>query len=599
MIRKRGALASPDEGGSIGQPALTVWRSLLLVCLSAALAWVVAHSIALGTARGELDQTLLLTTRAVEAELDRLRALPAVAAEDARIRNALAGNGALQDANTYLETVARHSGADELFLIDATGETIAASNWNTSGSFVGQNYAFRPYFRDAIADGRGQFYAIGVTTGVPGYFLSARVEVDGVVGVMVVKLDLRALQDTWRAAEADVALADEHGVIFLSARPDWQYRPLWPLTPAALDRLAATRAYEGVGLDEAVPLLSAPRTGADARGSGWIGRLGAIPATGGQVIAVRPTRGVQLIALGWAALAALGTLAVAAAVKSMEQRRQIIALRLSQSEKLEAMVIARTVDLAREVEARTQAEADLLATQEALIHTEKMAAMGRMSAAIVHEISQPLAAMEATLSAAELGMKPGDTGTATRIGKARDMIRRMQRTTRHLKSFARKQTAERTLIDLRAPLRSALDLVQPRADAVGVPPYVHMPEARVPVMAGTVRMEQVVANLLLNALDAVEAMPDGQVNVTLVVEGKEAHIHVHDNGTGISESDLPRVTEPFFSTKLSGEGMGLGLAICKAILADFRGTLDIRPAPPRGTCVSVALPLALEEDPAR
>lgn len=575
---------------------MTALRHVLLACLSAALVWSVALFLAIGTAREELDQTLLLTTRAVEAEIDRLRALPAVAAEDARVREALSGTGSLEDANAYLELVADRTGADELFLIDASGETIAASNWNEPGSFVGQNYAFRPYFQDALATGRGQFYAIGVTTGVPGYFLSARVDLGDSVGVMVVKLDLRPLQETWRAAEADVAMADEHGVVFLSARPEWQYRPLLGLSPETLDHLVATRAYEGVGLGKTAPLLSGPPDGIDARGDGWIARLGPVVATGGQVIAARPMRGLHVIALGWAALAALATLAVAATLKGIEQRRQIIAMRLSQSERLEAMVVKRTEDLAREIEARKQAETDLRTAQEALIHTEKMAAMGRMSAAIVHEISQPLAAMEATLSAAELGLGSDDGKTSGRIGKARDMIRRMQRTTKHLKSFARKDTVELNRIDLRAPVQSALDLVQPRAKALGVAPIVHLPTDPVCVMAGSVRMEQVLANLLLNALDAVETSTRPDVGVTLSVEGATAVITVRDNGIGIGEEVLPRVADPFFSTKQAGEGLGLGLAICKVILTDFSGTLDIRSTPQVGTQVILSLPIASSGD---
>ena len=116
--------------------------------------------------------------RAVRAEVDRLRALPDVAAEDARVRASFAGTGPLSDANTYLETVAAHAGADDLFLIDAEGETNAASNWTRPSSFEGENYAFRPYFQNALAPGRGQFYAIGVTTSVPVCSLSARVVMD-------------------------------------------------------------------------------------------------------------------------------------------------------------------------------------------------------------------------------------------------------------------------------------------------------------------------------------------------------------------------------------------------------------------------------------
>lgn len=571
---------------------MMVGRPLFLAGLAAMLVWVAAHHLVLVAAHSALDRTLLLTERAVEAEVERLRSLPFVAAEDVRVRDALASTGSLQAANTYLETVAVHAQASELFLIDAQGDTIAASNWNRPGSFLGENYAFRPYFQQAMASGRGQFYAIGVTTGVPGYFLSTRIDAGDVTGVLVVKLDLRPLQDIWRAADADVALADENGVVFLSARPDWEYRVLSALSPAVLDRLNATRAYEGAALAVSKPLIEAAPEQGNARGDRWIARIVIMPSTGWQVIAARSTTGMQLFSLGAALLAALATLATANMFNAWDQRRQITALRLSQSEKLEAMVRARTADLAREVEARIQVEVNLRATQEALVHTEKMAALGRMSAAIVHEISQPLAAMEATLSAAELGLPQNDTATATRLTKARGLIRRMQRTTKHLKSFARKEVTERTLIDLSVPIVSAIELVAPRARAVGVIPVFHAPIGKVEVMAGKIRIEQVVANLLLNALDAVIDVPAARITVTLTTDDGKACLCIADTGNGIAEEDLPNVTEPFFSTKVSGESLGLGLPICKAILSDFNGVLDIRSNPNQGVQVTVTLPLA-------
>lgn len=564
---------------------------LFTALIVAALVWVFAYHLALRMARHELEQTLMLTVRAVEAEVDRMRALPDVAAEDDRIRQALADTGSLQNANTYLQTIAEHAGADELYLIDATGETIAASNWNEAGSFVGHNYAFRPYFQAAIDTGHGDFYGIGVTTGVPGYFLSTRVNVGEATGVLVVKLDLRPLQATWRAADADVAIADHNGVVFLSARADWQYRPLWPLADDVLEQLDLTRSYASVDLAQKAALLSIPTEGSDAAGQGWIGRVTSMPATDWRIIAARSNNRLQLLATGWAMLSALAALAIAAGLKAWEQRRQIISMRLSQSEQLESMVIARTADLAHEVTARVQAEAGLRATQEALVHTEKMAALGRMSAAIVHEISQPLAAMEATLSAVELSLAKDDTVTRPRLATVRGLIRRMQRTTRHLKSFGRKETGELSLIDMRGPVASAIEMVAPRARTVGVVPNLSMPDGPVQVMAGAVRIEQVVVNLLLNALDAIADMPDAEVEIILKVEDKQAQLHVCDTGLGIAEADLARVMEPFFSTKLTGEGLGLGLAICKAILADFNGTLDIASETGKGTGVTVSLPL--------
>lgn len=123
----------------------------------------------------------------------------------------------------------------------------------------------------------------------------------------------------------------------------------------------------------------------------------------------------------------------------------------------------------------------------------------------------------------------------------------------------------------------------------------HLPAEPVPIMAGSVRIEQVAANLMLNALDAVEGTEDARISVTLTAADGQARLEVRDNGAGIAEVDLSRVTEPFFTTKLTGERLGLGLAICKAILADFGGTLDILSAPQQGTVVIATLPLAEDE----
>lgn len=563
---------------------------LLAALVAAALAWLIAERWATATLHETLDRSLLLTARAVEAEIDRFRALPDVAGEDARIRAALIDPRALDAANRYLETISAHGGAADLFLINAQGQAIAASNWNRPSSFVGEHYSFRPYFTQAMETGRGQFYAIGVTTGVPGYFLSTRVTSGNQTGVLVVKLDLRPLQATWRSAGAQMALADADGVIFLSGREDWLYRPLAPLTADTLQNLAATRTYDGVDLGQAPPLLPRAPLGADATGDGWIARLTGVDRTGWRLIAASPAGDVTGFAYGWALIAALLALAAAAGLKTWEQRRQLIALRLSQSERLESMVTTRTADLAREVEARRQAESDLRAAQEHLIHAEKMAALGRMSTAIVHEISQPLAAMEATLAAAEIGLPQADTGTAPRLATARGLIRRMQRTTKHLKSFGRKEAGALNLIDLAPVVTSALELVTPRARAVGVLPT--FTPASVTVMAGAVRMEQVAVNLILNALDAVEGHPGARVTVTLSAQGPHAQLTVTDTGPGIAPDVLPRVTEPFFSTKTSGEGLGLGLAISKAILSEFGGDLAITSAPGAGTTVTVTLPLA-------
>ena len=220
-----------------------------------------------------------------------------------------------------------------------------------------------------------------------------------------------------------------------------------------------------------------------------------------------------------------------------------------------------------------------------------MAALGRMSAAIVHEVSQPLAAMEATLAAAEISLERAPERTGARIETARNLIRRMPRTIKHLNSFSRKESGQLEEVDALGAAQNALELVQPRARAVGVEPVLQAPDRMLRVKAGRVRLEMVLVNLLLNALDAVEGRAGAAVALTLTVQGDDLRLTVSDTGPGIAAEDLPRVTEPFFSTKANSEGLGLGLAISQAILSEFHGRLDIEPTPGHGTRMTAVLPL--------
>jgi len=579
-----------------GLKALIGGRGWLLLAASgcaAVLAFMLAWNLALSALQSGLNQQLVLTARAVETEISRFRALPDLAGEDARVAAALTDPAAHEAASRYLKRVADHSGATELYLLNAQGVTIAASNWASPGSFVGQDYGFRPYFRDAMAAGKGQFYAIGVTTGLPGYFLSSRITSGTAQGVMVVKVDLRPLQATWTSAGLAMALADGDGVVFLSGRPDWVYRPLRGLSGPTLARLAMLRTYDGVDLAQAEPLLTGGALAAPGVVPGAMyPALAQLEEPGWELLAAAPTAPVLAEALGWAAGAALMALVLLAIAMVLHQRRQLIAMRLRQHDELEARVIERTAALATEIEARRQAEVDLRTAQDGLIHSEKMAALGRMSTAIVHEISQPLAAMEATLAAAEMSLPKADQTTAPRLATVRGLVRRMQRTTKHLKSFGRKEAGDRVLVDLTPVIASALELVMPRARAVGVTPVFHPPPHPITVWAGPVRMEQVMVNLLMNALDAVEGRPDPKISIRSVTEGDTMRLTVTDNGCGIAAEDLPRVAEPFFTTKPGSAGLGLGLSISRTILGEFGGDLGFSTAATGGTEVRISMPLA-------
>ncbi|WP_210205902.1 sensor histidine kinase [Hoeflea marina] len=571
-------------------------------------AWYVAHGAAISALQAGLEQNLIVTKRAIESEVERFRYLPRVLGEDARIRQLIArpGDGdAVEAANAYLRTVAGQSGAAQLYVLNDAGLTLAASNHDEPGSFVGNSYSFRPYYRDAMAGGEGRYYAIGVTTGRPGYFLSSRLLTrDGIIGVVVAKVDLEPLETAWQAAGAQTAIADRNGVVFLSGNPDWKYRPLSPLTAQAQARIAEERTYEGIELASARPLLEGGSAAAPAGaggtefapgagGSGLLARFRPVDPDGWLILSATDTAAARDRAGFWALVAGLSGLLAAGGVHYLGQRRVLTQLRLRQTDMLERMVGERTRELARENEIRRRTEADLRAAQEGLIHSEKMAALGRMSAAIVHEVAQPLAALETTLATADALARQIDAGpVGERLKAARALIRRMQRTVKHLKSFGRRDAAELTLVDIDEAVRNALEVVSARARSVGVTPH-FAPEGSPPfVPAVAVKLEQVLINLIVNALDAVEGAAQGAVTVERESAGARLTVRVSDNGPGISRELMPRISEPFFTTKISGGGLGLGLSISNAIMAEFGGDIVFSSAPGGGTVATVSMPVA-------
>jgi two-component system C4-dicarboxylate transport sensor histidine kinase DctB len=119
------------------------------------------------------------------------------------------------------------------------------------------------------------------------------------------------------------------------------------------------------------------------------------------------------------------------------------------------------------------------------------------------------------------------------------------------------------------------------------------------VRAGPVRLEQVFLNVLINALDAVDGQPERRVTVDIDTGDGAVTVRVADTGVGIASDDLARIAEPFFSTKETGEGLGLGLSISTSIIEDFGGTLRIESEPGKGTAVLIRLPASPDRPRAR
>ncbi|WP_429819403.1 ATP-binding protein [Ensifer sp. B1-9] len=580
---------------------------LVLTCIVPFVAYYLANGVALNTLENQLQRSLVLTKRAIATEIERFRYLPVVVGEDARVRALAQGERsalALAAANNYLETIVRQAGPAELYILDENGTTLAASNHATPESFVGHDYSFRPYFREAMRAGDGRFYAIGVTTKRPGYFLASRIDVaEQPPIVVVVKADLSPLELAWEAAGVQTAIADRFGVVFLSGNPQWKYRPLVPLGEAAATRLAQERTYNGADLARANPILA---TGSDLPPGGpeepafrisdvdgqLLARFSTVEPDGWRVLAATSMEDTAKLAGFWALATLIGCLLTTGALYFLHHRAQIIRMRLRQGETLERMVAERTEDLACEIEMRRKTEEELRRMQEGIIHSEKMAALGRMSTAIVHEVSQPLAALDATLATAGvLADKDEVTAVATRIVDARALVKRMQRTIKHLKTFARKDASELEGVAIDTVIHNVVDLAAPRAKVLGLVPAIEATAPSPVVTAVALKLEQAMLNLLLNALDAVEARSDPSIVIRRTQDDKRVEVAIIDNGTGIASEYRERILEPFFTTKLTGEGLGLGLSIATTIVRECGGEIRFEAVNGGGTCATISVPL--------
>ena len=541
---------------------------LMAILLAALAAWFAAYRYFVSEELAEADGRLSLYRSTVLAEIERFDHLAEVLSVDPFVIDGLV-QAPSDQLNARLIRIARAAGVDAIFLMRPDGLTIAASNAGSGSSFVGENYGFRPYFQDALAGARGQFYGIGATTGLPGYFIADPVWGSGetVLGVVAIKIDLSPFEESWRAAGEEVLLADQNDVVLLSSEPAWRYRALSPLSAADRAAIDATRQFTGQPLDR----LDWQVEGARARVQG----------------AERLHVQTGDLPFGWtlhyltsdapvvtrASLSAGGLLALAALFLIWAQflRAQRLRVALRRSEAEEAGLRRANDRLAEEIEDRRRAERRLRETRAELERKSRLAALGQLAASVTHELGQPIAAMKNHLAAHDMAPEPQAPRLAGVIG---GLVDRMEGITRQLKFFARSDQEPFEDVDLRHVLDAVLELMAPSLEAAGITVDIARPDAPVAARGSRLRLEQVLTNLMRNALDAMEDMAKPELSVALGQDDGCVWVEVADRGHGLGPGTLERLAEPFFTTRESGKGLGLGLAISSGILEDHGGRLD-------------------------
>ncbi|UST78651.1 ATP-binding protein [Pseudomonas siliginis] len=570
--------------------------SLLIIAgtvIAATLAMRHAERQALEEDAARANQQLGLYANSLHTLIDRYRALPAVLALDPQLRSALAGpvDAAQQAAlNVKLEKINGAAQSSTLELLDRTGLAVAASNWRLPSSYVGHNYGFRPYFSQTRTQGTGRFYAVGVTSGIPGYFLSSAVlgDNDEFLGAMVVKLEFPELEREWSQGSDTLLVSDARGIIFIANQPGWRYRALRPLSADDLAEIKTTRQYDKQSL---IPLTHLPLRRFDdnsdlRRVEGPQGTADylweSLPlTTEGWTLHLLRRPQVAFEDLRNAALAAAGVwLALVFLLLFLNQRWRLAKVRQRNREELERLVEERTRDL------RT--------AQEGLVQSAKLAALGQMSAALAHEINQPLTAQRMQLATLRLLLEHGRVDDAYKALKpVDDMLTRMAALTGHLKTFARKSPSGlRERLDLATVVDQSLQLLDARLRDEQVSLVLHLTRPAW-VRGDAIRLEQVLINLLRNALDAMHGKACKRLEIRLEADEQLWRLSVSDNGGGIAEEHLGQVFDPFFTTKPVGDGLGLGLAVSFAIVHESGGRLSVENGD-HGAVFSLTLPIDLE-----
>ncbi|MCP1363438.1 cache domain-containing protein, partial [Halomonas sp. BBD45] len=239
-----------------------LWRHLLLLLIPLGLllsAWqaaLLAREEALESLHKEATSELRLAAAGISSYLSRHDYLPRLLASRETLKRALANPDdpvAVMNLNRIFDEFRAITDVSDIYLLDRSGTTLAASNWHLPHSFVGQNYSFRPYFQLAMQGQMGRFYGLGTQSGERGYYFSAPVQLDAssrrAEGVVVVKVLVAPLEGNWSSQNGELLVSDENGVIFMASQPDLRLASLTPLDSAVQRRLQQTRRYDGVPLD--------------------------------------------------------------------------------------------------------------------------------------------------------------------------------------------------------------------------------------------------------------------------------------------------------------------------------------------------------------
>ena len=511
------------------------------------------------------------------SELQRNSIVPRLLASDAELIGALNSND-YQRTSQRLMSFVDEIGAAAILLLDSDGLVVAATDRNR----LGETQRNLPHFREAARASQTVFTTHKHDTDVYDFAYSRKILSNNKpLGVIVVEVDLRKFQSAWAGISDAVIVAAAGGQILLATENSWVGLPEQEAlalrsAPSAIDRaIQATQDWTVLSAD------------AYMQGKAVMRQELRVPFRGWNMVLFTTYGGIRQRVNAVLALEIMGFSIFLALAFYQLSRQTLTRALFFQQESVDLRQL--NIRLQREISERKKVEKNLEVAEQTLAQSSKLAALGEMSAAVSHELNQPLAAMKTYLAGAKLLLQRKRLEEAlSSFQRIDDLIGRMSAITRQLKSYARKGGEELVPVDVRMAVNGALEIMEPQLKSRQISLSKTMPSAPVMILGDQLRLEQVVVNLLRNALDAISAVPTPEIEL-LLLGGETASLTVRDNGEGIS--DLDDLFEPFFTTKKPGDGVGLGLAISSGIITDLGGRLVARNSETAGAVFEVTLPI--------
>ncbi len=506
--------------------------------------------------------------------------------------------------NRYLETINRVSDTLDTYLMNKDGLTIAASNWNEKRPFIGRNFSFRPYFKQAMKGKLGRYFALGSTSSKRGYYFAYPVRKDDeILGAVAIKINIDLVEQSWAARDENFLVSDPDGVIFITTNPEWRFKTLKLLEHEVRLRITDSRRYQDATLvplsDKVEPLWDKVQildidngVGNDKRRV--LKQSQFMPQAGWNVHILTDTRILRKKVLLVNIMVGTGlSLTYILALLLIQRNYRLAQLHqieeeskralLEANEQLESRVSDRTQELTeankmlrQEILERKQTEVKLKRTRKELIHAAKLAVLGQMSAGINHELNQPLAAIRSYTDNGKQFLQKGRLEDAMwNLEQIGELTERMAQIGIQLKLFSRKSSGMIVVVPLHGVIDGALEILKPSLKNEAVELTIDIQPENLEVRANHVLLQQVLVNLISNAMQAIEGQKVKKILIECHAFGEKVVVAVHDNGPGVSTELLHEIFEPFFTTKKSGQGLGLGLTISDRIVRDFGGHITL------------------------